>query len=187
MAALLLAGCLALMGCSTGSPASPGPNNYGDTATARSRIAPGNARFDLPEFGFTFDYPEQMNQHLHPSPGDQFFVNLTAEGRSIGVTRQPLRNPVTVANIDQAKSDLDRIMSFFPGSPQAGTRVEVAGWPGVEYNYDYDASVDSFTHNRRVVFYAESTRYDIICKSGDEHRRELDSACQTALTTVRPR
>ena len=190
---MVVAPCLAMVGCSTHIATTPSRPTYGITqAGPTGPPAAGNARFDRPEYDLVFDYPEQMTlrtdlPHAHwaggRAPGDTTVAVELDQWNLISIDRHNVATPVGDANLGKAIPETDDMVSRFAGGHVSGTEVEAAGLPALEYNISLRGLATG--QSRYIVIYYGETEYNLNCESTVDHRAEIASACQTALSTLR--
>lgn len=128
--------------------------------------APGNARFDRPEFALAFDYPGQMRlrSDVHvglragpPAPSEIELAVALDQRNGIMVEQRTLHVRVTDANFSEAKREGDEVMSQLAGVPVSGTEILAAGLPGLEYSFPI-GNVPT-QQSRYVVIFDGATEY----------------------------
>ncbi|MBO0872864.1 MAG: hypothetical protein J2P19_05680 [Pseudonocardia sp.] len=192
---LVVVPCLAMLSCSPHTATTSSRPTYG-IAQAGPTGPPtaGNARFDRPEFDLVFDYPAQMtvrtnDPHAHwaygRTPGDTSIAVALDQWNIISVDRHNLDTPVGDANLSKAIPATDDLLSRLAGTRVTGTEVEAAGLPALEYNIPILGLATG--QSRYIVIYYGETEYNLNCESTIDHRAEIASACQTALSTLHHR
>lgn len=156
--------------------------------------AAGNARFDRPEFDLVFDYPGQMTLHTDVphahwangrKPADTVIAVELDEWNVISIDRHSLGSPVGEANLGKVIPGTDDMVSQLAGARVRGAEVEAAGLPALEYNIPIRGLATG--QSRYLVIYYGETEYNLNCESTVDHRAEIASACQTALSSLRQR
>ncbi len=199
LAAVLLMLSLTLSGCSfsvwtTGpsTPVSSRPTYGVPPSTSTAPPAPGNARFDRPDYAVRFDYPRHLQMRTDvgydetagASP-DALVALMLDDDNAIMVERRELRYAVTDANLNRVRLESDQVVSQLAGTVVHGTEVEVAGLPGLEYMISLASPPP--IRSRYVSMFDGATEYTLNCQSTERHRPEMDAACRTALATLHHR
>jgi hypothetical protein len=96
-----------------------------------------------------------------------------------------LSAPIDDANLGKVIPATDDLVSRLAGARASGTKVEAAGRPALEYNIPVRGLATG--QSRYIVIYDGETEYNLNCESTVDHRAEIASACQTALSTLHHR
>jgi len=170
--------CIALAGC--GSSDEGGGGAKPDTET-----------FAEEGFEITFEYPAEMQLRedvtLGQSAGaqaDETVALAFDEDDAIVVQRFDLNVEVTEDNVDDAKTELDGVISQLDPDAGSGEDISLDGFEAFEYDIKPEAPPGA--RSRYVVLFAGDTEYVINCQATEERREDIAGACRTALETVRP-
>jgi hypothetical protein len=149
----------------------------------------GSARFERQGFDITFRYPASLKE------ADDLIFGSTAGSADAGragvginkanvilVSRYELRRPVTTANVDGVKAEVDGVIESLAGKRVPGRRVDFGGLPG--YAYRVPLGSPSGGVSRLYVLFDGHVEYFFNCQSTPETRVELDGACDEALSTL---
>ena len=140
-------------------------------------------------FGITFEYPGNFELR------DDVNVGATAGGAAkerravtldgdnmILISKYELRTAIDESNVDQVKSEADRVFTQLAGTSLSGDRVTVGGLPGYEYNFDVADPENG--RSRVTMLFDGRAQYNLNCQSTPAKRDELDRACRRALETL---
>ena len=95
------------------------------------------------------------------------------------VSRYELRRPVTTANVDGVKAEVDGVIEDLAGKRVPGRRVDFDGLPG--YAHRVPLGSPSGGVSRLYVLFDGQVECFFNCQSTPETRVELDGACDEAL------
>jgi len=167
--------CVALAGCGSSDE---GGGSQADTET-----------FSEEGFEITFDYPAAMqvrdNVTLEQSAGSDAAETVALafdEDDAIVVQRFDLAIEITEDNVDDAKTELDSVISQLDPNAGSGKDISLEGFEAFEY--DLKPKAPPGARSRYVVLFAGDTEYVINCQATDERRDDIAAACRTALDTV---
>jgi hypothetical protein len=154
-----------------------------------TRSDTGAGRFEQHGFDITFRYPASLK------PVDDLILGSTAGASDtaraglgidrqnvILVTRYDLRRPVTDANVDAIRPEVDGVIRSLASSRVDGRRVSFGKLPGYAYRVRLGAPKGGVS--RLFVLFDKQVEYFFNCQSTPESRAALDSACDQALGTI---
>jgi hypothetical protein len=176
--------CVALAGCGSSGDGGGGRDGGGGVKPDTETFAEGG-------FEITFDYPAEMqlceDVSLKQSAGaeaDETVALAFDEDDAIVVQRFDLNVEVTEDNVDDAKAELDGVISQLDPDAGSGEDLSLEGFEAFEYDLEPEAPPGA--RSRYVVLFAGDTEYVINCQATKERREDIAGACRTALETVRP-
>lgn len=161
---------------------------------AASACGDGAATFDQPEYGVVFSYPSGMDlrtdvrtgtQAGDVAPTDKTVALALDRYDLITIGRHTLRTAVTAANLSQAKSEFDRLVSQLAPASGSGSVVQHGGLPGLEYRFPVAAQPGETS--RHTILFDGDTEYTLDCQSTPDQRADIERACDTALNTLHRR
>lgn len=201
---VVVAPCLAVLGCSAHGTVTARPNpSYGIAQPGPTGPpAAGNARFDQPPFDIVFDYPGRMklynNVHVQvpeiqagnkpaglDTRNDSTAAVAVDQLNVIWVSRRAIGHQVSNADLGAIKAEFDDTLSRSMGVRTEGMEIEAAGLSGLEYNVPLSQIPTG--KSRIVSVFDGEIEYTLNCQSTDGHRGDIESACQTALDTLHRR
>jgi hypothetical protein len=149
----------------------------------------GSARFQRQGFDITFRYPASLKEADDLTFGSTAGSTDSAragvginKANVILVSRYDLRRPVTTANVDGVRAEVDGVIANLAGERVPGRRVDFGGLPG--YAYRVPLGSPSGGVSRLYVLFDRQVEYFFNCQSTPETRVELDGACDQALHTL---
>lgn len=161
----------------------------GGNASVSEDSDSSSARFERQGFDITFRYPaslEEADDLIFGSTSGSADTARAGVGINkanvILVSRYDLRRPVTTANVDGVKAEVDGVIENLAGKRVPGRRVEFGGLPG--YAYRVPLGSPSGRVSRLYVLFDGQVEYFFNCQSTPEARVELDGACDEALRTL---
>jgi hypothetical protein len=150
----------------------------------------GTATFDVDGFAIVFEHPIDLREIEDVPFASAAGSDSTAteargldERNLILVSRYDLDMSVTRAKLSAVKAELDEVVSRATGQDLSGTRIEIGGLPGYEYDFDLD-SVPPVT-SRLLVLFHHDAEYTLNCQWTAERRRDIEAACRQAVATLR--
>lgn len=149
----------------------------------------GPDQFARDKFGFTFDYPSDMQIHtdvsFNKSAGNQPTATVAValdNDDLITVARYDLTTSISEQNLKKIKPTIDRIIAQLDPDAGSGERITVGKYPGYQYNISLDRVETG--KSRYTVFFDDDVEYVINCQSTDENRQAIEQACDMALQSV---
>ncbi len=168
--------CLAVAGC--------GSSDEGGSK-------PETETFAEDGFEITFDYPAEMQLRddvsLEQSAGSEAAETVALafdEDDAIVVQRFDLNIEITEDNVDEAKAELDGVISQLDPNAGSGKDISLEGFEAFEY--DLKPKAPPGARSRYVVLFKGNAEYVINCQATEERREDIADACSTALETVSP-
>ncbi|WP_028922603.1 hypothetical protein [Pseudonocardia acaciae] len=149
------------------------------------------ARFDIPGYNFTFEYPKSfvMSEDVRIEKsvgGDRHTKNVAValdNSNMIMATRRLLRRDVTKESLASVRPELDKVITeLATGNFDPGKEIEIGGFPGFEYQIPFGDK-----QSRYIVFFDGAVQYTLNCQSTTQHRTEIADACRTVEHTLRRR
>lgn len=165
----------------------------GDTE-ATSGTTSGERTFSNAAYPFTFQYPEALRiteiTSVAATAGggasDRVAIALN-EDNAIFLARSEAEDiDVTSANIRQAVSEVDQVVSELISAPARGRADDIGGYPSVVYD-EVNVAAPPNGQSRMVFLFDGKRQYFINCQSTPDRRAELNQACELALSTLAKR
>jgi hypothetical protein len=152
----------------------------------------GPKQFDEDDFDITFEYPGDFERtedvELSQSEGqaEQSIAFAKSEDNAIFVQRYALNRPVDVEDGEAVREELDEVLGTLAGEPVEGERIEVGELLAFRYEIDQLETPED-GRSTIVAVFDGSTEYFINCQSVPDGREELETACERAIDTLRPK
>ena len=146
--------------------------------------------FDHEGFPFTFTYPEDFEEIDEVEISQQLGA-AAEETVAVGVDEQDaiilehfiVQIEVNEQNLRLAKREIDSLLQQLgPGAPPT-TETEVAGLPALTATEVPVSDIEGGLSDLTILFDGDD-EYVINCQSTEEHRDEVDEACEMALDTL---
>ena len=147
--------------------------------------------FDEQGFGITFEYPgdlertEDVTLSEQSGTAEDNIALAVAEQSAIFIQRYALEQEITDANADDARREIEAVLSRLSGESVEGERFEVGDLPAFRYELD-DLATPPKGRSTIVVILDGRNEYFLNCQSVPEGRQELEEACEMALDTLEP-
>lgn len=148
--------------------------------------------FDEEGFAITFEYPgdfertTDVNAERGVGKAAESVALAMSEDNAIFVQRYDLGEPVTAANAESVKRQLDKVLSRLAGTEVSGKRIDAGGLLAFRYEIDELREPEDGRSTIVAVFDGD-TEYFINCQSVPDGREELDEACERAIETLAPK
>lgn len=149
-------------------------------------MTPGDATFDDPAFGFTFDYPsilarvEPVEFELSSGRESTAHAALALDRRScIVVMRYDLVREVRPVDLPVVKRELDTVIERLGVGPITGWPVSAGGMHGYEYRF-----ATSSTSSRYVVLFDGDVQYVVNAQATSDVVDAIGRACEVVLASM---